>query len=134
MDRLITLLRAPSVLPSRTELGSVLVETLPLTVDLLVEFRPGPCGPSYSSRVSSSEPEFRARTTERSQPATVPCAAGAWHGRGLACYARSREGMGESGGRKAAYQSYSLELPLASSYTAVAYRSRDVGRAASSRR
>src|SRR5438067_11757516 len=38
-----------------------------------------------------------------------PCAAGAWHGRGLVCYARSREGMGESGGRKAAYQSYSLE-------------------------
>src|SRR5207248_2849021 len=28
----------------------------------------------------------------------------------------------------------SIELPLASSYTAVAYRSRDVGRAASSRR
>ena len=43
----------------------------------------------------------------------VPCAAGAWHGRGLVCYARSREGMGESGGRKAAYQSYSLEMQLA---------------------
>jgi hypothetical protein len=49
-----------------------LVETLPLTVDPLVEFHPGPCGPSYFSRVSSSEPKFRARTTERSQLATVP--------------------------------------------------------------
>jgi hypothetical protein len=38
-----------------------------------------------------------------------PCAAGAWHGRGLVCYARSSEGMGESGGRKWAYQSYGLE-------------------------
>jgi len=35
------------------------------------------------------------------------CAAGAWHGCGLVCYARSSEGMGESGGRKSAYQSYS---------------------------
>src|SRR5882672_9258601 len=36
------------------------------------------------------------------------CAAGAWHGHGLVCYARSSEGMGESGGRKVAYQSYGL--------------------------
>jgi len=40
--------------------------------------------------------------------AEAPCAADAWHGRGLVCYARSSEGMGESGGRKATYQSYGL--------------------------
>jgi hypothetical protein len=34
------------------------------------------------------------------QGGSAPCAAGAWHGRGLVCYARSSEGMGESGGGK----------------------------------
>jgi hypothetical protein len=63
--------------------------------------------PTRKARTAVRSPEAKApRTCTASIDCPLPCAAGAWHGRGLVCYARSSEGMGESGGRTAAYQSY----------------------------
>src|SRR6267378_890739 len=43
--------------------------------------------------------------------ARFPCAARAWHGRGLVCYARSSEGKEASSWRKSRYQAQQLICP-----------------------